>query len=424
MRKFRAIGILIVGVLSIMGMPSFASAYTIELYRGTSDSVIACGFPSLETNIYFYSSTPTGQSWPTMVSSSTAVILGGIADTNGCYETPPSYFSTNTSNAVGHVTGGASFYGDYSKIDFYSVFFEPSSLPNFYTTRFISVFPDAGSIVATSTASGEVNAHFYIGNEYPDDDYFYTYQLSRENDPGGQGVFWGSGNGEYITANHGHNFISTTTLDFTHIGKYYWRVTVYKERDWLSSLVVGGKIEVLSTTTSFYVGQKSINSAVFDQIETSFSDLYASTTALLSTFCSPLNSGFDFANCLKTVFVPPVDIVVEGVTQILSRPPLGYLYRFYQIMSSDNIVALPSVILPVPGFSSINLTPWDSFFGTTSILSKASSTMMIKGVSYGDHKSFREIVEPYWEYLWSIILAFAVIMRLLGLRGKTEQKTE
>jgi len=135
-------------------------------------------------------------------------------------------------------------------------------------------------------------------------------------------------------------------------------------------------------------------------------------------------SGFDIQDCLYNLIFPNNFVFAlkmnEAKEAYIHAWPIGYWTRFIYLLTSSSTEPLPELVLPTP-FGDFNLTPWNFLFGSTSPLTLASSSLIFNGVEYGDHRSFRDIVEPYWNLLWYILLGLAIIHDITGI-GRISSK--
>lgn len=135
--------------------------------------------------------------------------------------------------------------------------------------------------------------------------------------------------------------------------------------------------------------------------------------------CTPWSNYWSVSLCLTYLFRPDPNQIEANMTELrdkfLTRVPMGYVTRFIDILNSTTTVALPGLVITVPGASqSLDLTPWDQLMGEGSLLDNASSSIRLAGVTYGSGRTFREITEPYWEIIWYVLLAFGIVHDLIG----------
>jgi len=294
------------------------------------------------------------------------------------------------------------------------------------TSRFIDVFPIG--IVATGTSVIGFSA--YINSDDFAEDSYFSFIITPLDaiaiSDSEELIFSGAVGDDFMFATTSGMFYFSTTTDFQVLGNYKIEGRFYRADCGVFGFTPGFCMnELFATTTRFVVATTSAFRNVESQIDSYIRQAIASTTLEIGNVCSPFSSGFSIVPCLVTLIVPTSDVIKSDVEKLKTLPPWGYGFRFYDIFTSNTKVALPTVELPVPGASvALNLTPWAYLFGSSSPLTAGEAKMTLNGVDYGSEKSFREIVEPFWNYLWVVVLGFAIVMKLFGIRGNSSEINE
>lgn len=140
----------------------------------------------------------------------------------------------------------------------------------------------------------------------------------------------------------------------------------------------------------------------------------------IASNCTPWSDFWSIGLCIQYLLYPSsVQIeqnIVDLRTEFLTRAPMGYVTRIYDIVNSTSTVSLPEITMPIPGSTqSLNLTPWELLFGDGSLLASASSTVTVNGVTHGSGETLREITETYWNFIWYVLLGFAILHDVIGV---------
>jgi len=205
-----------------------------------------------------------------------------------------------------------------------------------------------------------------------------------------------------------------TTSDLSEDGQYIWSIWVKKDRGFFGSLVIGGQIEVIATSTVFWVGTSSRPySNAISQLQERLNDALASTTLNITTNCNPLGGSFDISNCLLGILYPGNEVFVEDLALLRAMPPWGYVFRLYDIMSdtasTSMVIFAATVPNGVPGAGgTITL---DLNHSLDFIL---NSTSTFRTAEASSTRTFYEITSFYWDIIVYLGLAFYVLKRLLG----------
>jgi len=188
--------------------------------------------------------------------------------------------------------------------------------------------------------------------------------------------------------------------------------------------------QLAATSTTFIVGEPSFIDIANASSTQSMADFFAGIdldSLLYDCYPSHLSLG----SCVYDLIVPPdcainsdgptcdvshaPGLIQQARNGVLTDAPIGYFTRFVDIVSTttESTSSLPVMAFTVPSWlpgsgAVYSFDPWSNLMGTTSILGSATSTET--------GKTLREILEPWWNILWSIILAISVIATIMGLR--------
>jgi len=102
-------------------------------------------------------------------------------------------------------------------------------------------------------------------------------------------------------------------------------------------------------------------------------------------------------------------------TGFLTHFPLGYITRVVTLLTSSSTYALPELAITLPSGTEVagqtfTLTPWNYIMGSSSPLGTATSS---------DGVTLRQATETYWNYLWYILLAMAILHDVIGFGRST-----
>lgn len=270
-------------------------------------------------------------------------------------------------------------------------------------TRFISY--------TVSTSTREVSVVAYINSSDLSDGVYYALDVStplyatwdQDRATATTSGLW------YYTTQYAGSFASTTVEQFTFYGS-------------LTGPTTGNPF---MATTSVSVVYDSFSTTTFP----GFADQTGLTGSQISDGivenCTPWSGYWNLSLCIEYLFYPNQYQVTSNIerlrSEFLQRVPIGYAYRALEIIQTASST-LPAMIIqdPVTG-QYFNLTPWDKLLGNGSILASAEASITVNGVTYGSGDSLREIIEPYWQILWLILLAAAMIHDVVGV-GRTVNK--
>lgn len=143
--------------------------------------------------------------------------------------------------------------------------------------------------------------------------------------------------------------------------------------------------------------------------------------------------GFDLGLCIADIavalFVPLPDQVTGYITDlkenVYSRAPIGYITRFYELLSTTTATALPTIdytfstssrsaLAPILGGERIHFEPFEYATGTsiTSITSDGANGL--------PEKNLWEIVEPFYTIVLGLILVIMIIHDLTNIHAHGE----
>lgn len=222
--------------------------------------------------------------------------------------------------------------------------------------------------------------------------------------------------------------VASTTGDYIPLTGYYTLTTsiIVPNTYWGLSDFFGigfGDQVIVSTTTQFTVGTPSAGQTALNNIHLSgqraAEALSATSSEVSLAGCSPLT--FDISSCMASLFFPStsqLSSLFEGLKNgLFSAMPWGYITRFMVIASGNATTTLPSLVFhfadaPPPldtitSGATLDLTPWPYLLGTTSMLSRATST--------ATGQTFRQIVEPGWNMFVYLCFFMLVVHEILGI---------
>jgi len=314
-------------------------------------------------------------------------------------------------------------------------------------TAIISMIPEPDSLISTSTTEVIGVTGFVQQSDFTDSTTVYI----RWRQQTGVGVGDNSdleewGEYEYLVTNFG-NFTATTSLDNLdlHTGEYLAYAELRNPKfsilgyDMFWYSVVEPVMWRFTVSTSTEADKDSV---IMLMNTTGIGIVNASTTASISTstsMCASLTN-FNLVGCVKMLFTPDPDSVEQMKGQamsVLELFPWGYATRAIALVSgvasstdigsttiaggvssdlpSLNISLADTGLASAVGVEEINLTPWSMLMSEESILGTATSPK--------DGKTFREITEPYWNFLVVFMFGFSMVLQLLGINvvGGAEQ---
>lgn len=296
------------------------------------------------------------------------------------------------------------------------------------TTHYISVTPANGTTTATTTTLGQdvyVNASDLSSTTAVTTTYSNAYcssvsdsVIDAVSNTLGQGCSFSL---TWNIASSGESSYSTTTT-FTYGGTWRYVSTISNTTgSWclFGYCLFSNTSDVAQTSGTFIVGQPNALDLINGYIASSSGELtsLATSTAAVSSLCNPFSGSFSIGSCIYVLIIPDAsttEALVSGVSgKFLTYAPLGYVTRFIAIFGSGTTTPLPVFSYTPPavvGYSqgAITLNPWN-LFGTSSFIGSLTSS------SSTGSKTLRQIAEPYWDFLWTLVLALAIIGRITGI---------
>jgi len=317
------------------------------------------------------------------------------------------YISTNGLGTVLTVSGDNDYFG-YPSIRLWD-----GVVPN-NDTRMVSFEPIG--LIASSSAT-TTGFSFYINGDEWNDTYCYTYSLVRDMAKVVSPIIY-SPSGQCIGAVPSYNYFSTTT-DLSVPGVHRWYVWVKKNRGGIGSWLIGGKLEVIASSSVFYVGSTSDpwfsrGQSINDRIEA----ILASTTANLGTVCNPL-SGFDIGDCLVGIIYPGNQAMSDNLVILKTIPPWGYAFRFYDILADPGTTSLPviNIVVPqgIPGTGAtlrldLNHSIDQFLYATTGEFMNESAT---------SSETLFDITNRYWSIVISLLVGVYMVGRIIPVIKKS-----
>jgi hypothetical protein len=282
----------------------------------------------------------------------------------------------------------------------------PSDFISGYTNVHVQVYKSVASLgqVSSFFSTGGVDADPFFGTlpTVPDLDFYLPISSS--------GSFSVS-NGVYL-GDIGYRVV-----------KWQLEVPVYS----FLGFIVSTKV-LYSTTTLMLVSTSSnLDNIAIDQAAAVAALNGTSTIATTtSPYCDPVGGDFSVALCSAYLFVPSVyqeEQVGNGFSSILSRGPWGYVTRAQNLITGNAVSSDPQTISPnlpvlvvdfkglhfpmTQNATTLNLTPWNELMGSSSILGTAEAP--------DTGLTFKQIVEPGWDFLVVFMFGFAMFMQILGV---------
>lgn len=268
------------------------------------------------------------------------------------------------------------------------------------TTRIVSITSPLDN--STSTQNVTFSGTYYFNTNYTDfnDDglspfiYFLITPHGQYNASSTQLVV------PITTYNELASFSTTTLLENNQ--RYTWTASIYCPRTYDAF--------GCATPPSFpSVGFYQFTTGQFDPTFGQSFDLSG---------CNPLS--FDGNDCFYNLIFPNNTVfpalMNQAKTAYAQAWPIGYITRLITIIASSTPVKPPFISIELPVGGTLELDPWDKLMGTSSLLSNAQAEFTINGNTVGDGRTFREITETYWIFLWYFILGMAIIRDLLGTK--------
>lgn len=296
-------------------------------------------------------------------------------------------------------------------------------------TRIMSVVPVNGTTTATTTALGEdvyVNANDLASSTQVSTRYTNANcsansgaVIDAVSNTIGQGCSFTL---SYPVTASGETDISTTTT-FVYGGTWQYVTTISNTTGTyclFGFCLSSSQTDLAQVSGSFVVGGLNALDVIQQFIASSSAALgsLATTTQAISNVCNPFYfTSFSIGSCMWLLVIPTgttTSAFITGVSgQFLTYVPLGYVTRFISILTSGTTTPLPNFVYTPPailGYSqgAIVLNPWN-LFSTSSFIGSLTSS------SSTGSRTLRSIAEPYWDFLWTLVLLGAIIGRITGI---------
>lgn len=287
------------------------------------------------------------------------------------------------------------------------------------TTRIISVVPVDGATVSTSTAVS-LSANIYVDPEDFTDDIIVRFNVTRQQNLQLTSVGAVIGTNYDVDVNSsGFSTVSASTSAPLQFGEYLYRVQIINNSPLNRVANFLGFFETLRargglalSSTRFIAGAQTGLDVFIDDQEEVLGDIIndPGDFNVNLSLCNPLN--FSIRECLTALLIPSstqlqaiFDQLVDGV---LTRVPIGYMWRLGQIISDTATSSMPVISYEFGDGSP--LEGLDMSFDFSSTMAQASVIMNEELLSdRDDPQSVMEILMPFWE----MFVYFCVFMLVL-----------
>jgi len=200
-------------------------------------------------------------------------------------------------------------------------------------------------------------------------------------------------------------------------------------------------------STQFIVGSSTFIGNISQNSYEQYGNILASTTATstgaLASTCNPLRnnistaflnignsvSAMDFnpVSCLSFLFIPDAgytEFVLTNLKEnVITHFPFGYLTRFYNVLATSTVIALPEISYT---FGSSSPAVLDGKTFSIDVYDYLGSTSPINSIRTddGEDQSIWDVVDPIFTVMVSIAVLFVIINDLLGLAVHEEHKIQ
>lgn len=290
---------------------------------------------------------------------------------------------------------------------------EQGPISSFEVTRIVSFIPANGSTVATGTQPVGFTA--YIKEDDFEEDTRLSFIVRSLGYSGTENSV--SFDSEFLYLDSAGEHTYTEEIDLNIQGQY--TMSAWIEQPTFSFF--GWPIlydRIVASTSSFTVGESSLldlNDDIFDIIAAGL----ASTTLNIGETCSPLSDEFSFHLCVLGAILPPSEVIQTNINNLLSLPPWGWGFRFYNILSG--LATTSTTTMPMISYT----------FGTTSIMYQSGLTTIhldpFRSLSEANNfadsvvsdqetpKTIREIMESTIRIIAYLGLLIVVIRKIFGI---------
>ncbi len=290
-------------------------------------------------------------------------------------------------------------------------------------TRFISFTPSPEETIATSTATTTAFSFYINNNDWGTNDCF-RYQIYLQKPTN---LFYGVSGDSFICYADfpALNTFSTTTA-LLQTGTYHIAVQLKRKRtDLISWLFPHLYEDLISTTTTFYVGNPSVQTSTFSSIQEALNNAFASSTADLANSCKPFGTSFSVADCLLGVIYPGNSAMADNFTIIKQIPPWGYVFRLIDILNASSTATstLPSISYtfatssPLAVIGDIHFDPFKTIADSGTLINEMKSDR-------ADPKTIWEIIMPAIKIIVYLSLAFMIFHDLTGVHSHAQKERE
>lgn len=325
-------------------------------------------------------------------------------------------------------------------------------------TRIVSIFPTQGYVFATSSLNenGRVGATTTMAVSYyinADDLTWFTGMRVDIKNQDINYTTWGANLSNYTFAHTCSDpllGVSTTTLPYETIadldcsaGFHSWTQTIW--------LPLGGyaiHVKMLGTFLGAVNPIKSILNSINESQDTTLpyaqyceytviqdtalSAIQKSTNNELESILNGTTSsstvsvadcnvlyGFDFGKCMSFAILPSSAqsqaFYDEISYNVLSKFPFGYVWNFYQLLTSSSTVALPLIDAMVPnGVAGAGAHIHLALEPTTLAYIYNATSSQFNNISAPSTATLRSQVEYYWDIIIYLSVAMYLIGRILG----------
>jgi hypothetical protein len=313
---------------------------------------------------------------------------------------------------------------------------DPGVTPDTDVTRFISTQPVASTTVATTTTIG---AHLFINSkDYVNGMYLsMSYTNQTVSLTGGSALdAWNSafGVGEDIRIPLPTFGDISTSTTFTFPGPGGKTTATYRlvSPSFTSSLLgtlplIGSSLSgllpantVLSKKFQFTIGALTPLDVAVAQGGGSIVDFLTTGTTTRSVLkCNPSTS-FSLEACLVSLIIPDETILQGDLVDLqngfLSREPIGFVSRFFTVLTDGATTTLPDLNYTMAstsplGAANFHFSPWQYMSFSTSSPGSVLPTLTDPATG----KNLWQIVQPFYTYIIWLMVLFQIITRLIKI---------
>lgn len=167
--------------------------------------------------------------------------------------------------------------------------------------------------------------------------------------------------------------------------------------------------------TSTFIG--NLSQTIFEQTDSFFGSLPATTTAALAAQCNPLGGNFGIRECLAFLLVPDANQLKNTFEQfrngVLVKAPWGYVTRFITIISASTTQSLPTISYNFGSVGPLAGVEWDIDPGDMI----AGAGTLLDSVEDGNGNNIRDVLEPLVKLIVGMAVVFGIVTDLTGSHG-------